>query len=119
MSGADSGERLRILQHALGLDEHGQGRAYRNHFVTEPGNVDHDHCLALLTAGLMKRHAPSELTGGADLFTVTEAGRTYVAQHSPPPPRLTPGQQRYRRFLNADSGMTFGEWLKVYGGRMP
>lgn len=105
--------RLHILQHSLGLEDHGQGTPYRNHFVTGPGSADHDHCMALVAAGLMTRRPGSALTGVDDLFTVTEAGRALVAEHSPPPPRLTRGQIRYRRYLDADSGLTFGEWLKA------
>lgn len=105
--------RLGILQHSLGLDQHGHGHAYRNHYVVGPGDAGHEECLALVAAGLMKRRAGGELTGGDDLFTVTEAGRAFVAQHSPPPPRMTRGQERYQRFLNADSGLSFGEWLKT------
>jgi hypothetical protein len=105
--------RLHILQHALGLDAHGQGSAHRNHFVIGPGDSDHRECVALVADGLMTRRTGSDLTGGDDLFTVTEAGRAFVAEHSPSPPRLTRGQERYRRFLNADSGMTFGEWIKA------
>ena len=29
------------------------------------------------------------------------------------PPKLTRGQLRYRRYLNADSGMSFKDWLKA------
>lgn len=78
--------RLHILQHSLGLNEHGQGRAYRNHFETGPGSTDHAHCMALVESGLMARGVGSALTGGDDLFTVTEAGRAFVAENSPPPP---------------------------------
>jgi hypothetical protein len=105
--------RLHILQHSLGLNEYGQGRPYRNHFVTGPGSSDYDRCMALVAAGLMTRRAGSELTGGGDLFTVTDAGRAFVTENSPAPPTLTRGQHRYRRYLASDSGLTFGEWLKA------
>jgi hypothetical protein len=105
--------RLHILQHSLGVDPCGRGTTLRNHFITEPGSADHAHCLALVAAGLMTRRAGNELTGGGDLFMVTAAGRAFVAANSPLPPRLTRAQQRYRRFLNADCGMTFGEWIKA------
>jgi hypothetical protein len=104
--------KLQILQHSLGVNQYGQGNQYRNHFVTGPKTTDWPHCMALVSEGLMQRHAPSALTGGSDCFTVTDAGRAYVAEHSPKPPKLTQGQQRYRAWLRADCGLKFGEWLK-------
>lgn len=106
-------EKLHILQHSLGLDRYGQGNTYRNHFVTSNGTHDWPHCQTLVSDGLMSRFPPSALTGGSDCFVVTAAGRAYVAEHSPQPPKLTDGQRRYREFLQADSGLTFGEWLKA------
>lgn len=103
---------LHILQHALGVDQYGRGDQYRSHFVTGDGSDDHPACMSLVAAGLMRRHAGSEMTGGDDLFRVTEAGRAYVAEHSPPPPKLTRSQQRYSDYLDADSDMSFGEWLR-------
>jgi hypothetical protein len=44
--------------------------------------------------------------------TVTEAGKTAMVMESPKPPKLTRGQQRYREFLHADTGESFGQWLK-------
>lgn len=105
---------LQVLQHSLGLDEYGQGKPYRNHFVTGENDGDWKVCMAHVEAGRMKRHGPSELYGGNDsyCFTVTDAGKLYVQENSPPPPKLTAGQKRYRRYLDADCSMTFGEWMK-------
>jgi hypothetical protein len=105
---------LQILQHALGLDDCGQGNAYRTRFVTSPGTVDWPICLAHEEAGRMERRGPHELFGGEEsyCFVVTEAGREYVREHSALPPKATRSQRRYRRFLNADCGLTFGEWLR-------
>lgn len=108
---------LHILQHALGLDQHGQGKSYRNHFITGPGSTDYDACIALANSGLMKHHAGNPLSGGDDVFTVTDAGRQHVRDTSPKPPKLTRGQRRYRAFLAADSGLTFNQWLR-YGKEM-
>lgn len=116
MTSADTAlrsEHLHILQHSLGLDRYGQGNPYRNHFVTGAGATDYPLCTALVTAGLMTRRAGNELTGGDDCFHVTDAGRVYVTEHSEPAPKLTRSQQRYLDFLNADSGMRFGEWLRM------
>jgi hypothetical protein len=105
-------ERLHILQHALGVDQYGRGEQYRSHFVTGEGSVDHPHCMALVAAGLMTRRDGATLPfGGDDLFHVTDAGRAAVAEHSPAPPRLTRSQQRYQAYLNADTGMSFREWI--------
>lgn len=106
-------EKLHILQHSLGLDSNGQGRAYRNHFVTSEGTTDWPHCQALVADGLMVKYAPSAFTGNSPWFGVTEAGRAYVAAHSPKPPKMTAAQRRYREWARADNGMTFGEWLKA------
>lgn len=104
---------LGVLQHSLGVDKHGRGSQYRNHFVASEGHHDWADLLALVAAGLMTRRAGNELTGGADVFHVTESGKAAVAEHSPPPPKLTRGQRRYKAFLDADCGLTFGEWLRT------
>jgi hypothetical protein len=102
---------LHILQHALGLDGHGRGNSYRNYFVTGAGSTDFPHCTALVEAGLMRRTVGNSITGGDDVFRVTDAGCAYVAEHSPPPPKLTRSARRYQQFLDADSGLSFTEWL--------
>jgi len=105
---------LHILQHSLGVDQHGQGEQYRNRFVTGEGSDDHPICTALVAAGLMAMRDGASLPfGGMDLFHVTDEGKTFVAEHSPPPPKLSIGAQRYRRYLAADSSLSFGEWLRT------
>jgi hypothetical protein len=111
-------ELLHILQHSLGLDEHGQGRAYRNHFVTDGESADGRMCRDLVALGFMDEHAPrSALTGEMPWFTVTPLGESAVRTQSPPPPKLTAGQKRYKRFLREDSSQSFGEWLRVDAAR--
>lgn len=100
-------QQLHLLQHALGLDEYGRGRAYRRHYVG-----DEHECRPLVELGHMVEHRATELTGGSPLFIVTEAGERATRKGSPAPPKLSRSEQRYRRFLRADSGMSFGEWLK-------
>lgn len=105
---------LAILQHSLGVDEYGRGEQYRSHFVAGPGHSDYETCMQLVADGLMIRRAGSTLPfGGDDLFHVTDAGRTFVAVHSPAAPKLTRGQQRYQRWLYADCPMPFGEWIRM------
>ncbi len=103
---------LSILQHALGVDEFGRGTQYRRHFVTGPGSADFGACCALVEAGHMIRQSGSPLTGGDDLFLVTHEGRRWMAENSPAPPKLTRSQARYQRYCDADSSLSFGEWLK-------
>lgn len=106
---------LHILQHALGRDEYGiqrknGGEDYRNHFVA--GGDDVATCREAVSLGLMVEHPSSDISGGMAWFHVTDAGMAYITEHSPKPPKLTRGQRRYQRYLDADCGLTFREWLK-------
>lgn len=114
-------DQLQILQHSIGADQHGRivRGGGRNHFVTGEGSKDHSHCMANVAAGLMTRRAGSAISGGDDIFHVTDAGRKAVAEHSPPPPKLTRSQRRYEAFLEEDSSLTFGEWLRATSRRSP
>lgn len=98
-AGFDVARGLHILQHSLGVDQHGEGEQYRNHFVTGEGSDDHPDCMALVAAGLMIVRLSPPHMGGMDMFAVTLAGKVYVAEHSPPAPKLTRGQRRYRDWL--------------------
>ena len=100
---------LQVLQHSLGVDQYGQGRMYRNHYVGECAE-----CSQLVEMGFMRQYRASELTGGDPLFRVTDEGKAAMLAESPKPPKLTRSQQRYRRWLNdaADAGWSFGDWLK-------
>ena len=113
-----SHEQLQILQHSLGVDEFGRiPRGYsdytRNHYCA--GEDDEAVCRELVALGYMRQH-PTTSTLPYFNCSVTEAGILAMRSESPKPPKLTKGQQRYRRFLNADSGMSFGEWLKAVEG---
>ncbi len=99
---------LEILQHALGVDQYGRGQMYRNHFCA--GGADEDTCRELVALGYMATFTRSYLPYYN--CTVTDAGKRAMITESPAPPKLTRGQQRYRKFLNADSGESFGDWLK-------
>lgn len=112
-----SAELLHILQHSLGVDQYGRGSMYRRHFVTDADGPDGKLCLQLCELGYMVNHGKrmGELTGGSDLFLVTDAGKEAVRSESPKPPpqpKLSRSQRRYQEFLDADSGLTFHEWLK-------
>jgi hypothetical protein len=101
---------LSILQHSLGVDQFGRGRQYRDHFVAGPGHEDYETCVGATAKGLMRHFEQPNVVGG-HIFIVTDAGRAHVAENSPPPPKLSRSQQRYRDYLNADCGLSFGEWL--------
>ena len=102
---------LEILQHSLGVDKYGQGEMYRNHFCA--GGDDEPLCRELVEMGYMRVFAPNASPLPYYNCTVTEAGKEAVRRESPKPPKLTRGQQRYREFLHADSGMSFIDWLKA------
>lgn len=102
---------LQILQHTLGLDSYGRGPAYRNHFCA--GTADEPDCRSLVLAGYMQRHPTTEVFPYYNC-SATDAGRRAVREQSPPPPKLTRGQLRYREYLNIADPFngSFGEWLK-------
>ena len=69
----DAPSQLHILQHSLGLT-YGK-KMYRNHFCTGEGSSDHPDCMFLVCAGYMTRRKGSQITGGDDVFYVTEEGK--------------------------------------------
>lgn len=102
---------LEILQHAVGADQYGhtQRFAERNHFCAGVG--DEPDCRELIAMGYMRQH---ETTAWLPYFncSVTDAGRAAMREASPETPKLTRSQLRYQRFLDADTGESFGEWLR-------
>ena len=66
-------EQREIIRHALGLNR--SYSEYRNHFVTGPESTDYPHCEALVAAGLMTKILGNELSGGDDIYSVTDEGR--------------------------------------------
>lgn len=108
---------LHILQHSLGLDQYGQGDAYRNHYVAGPDCDGYEECRALVDVGMMEERRASDLTGGMPCFIVTTEGIDYVRRKSERAPKLSRGQRRYREWLRADSGLSFGEWLRQQSRR--
>ncbi|MBB3832510.1 hypothetical protein FHR55_000676 [Xanthomonas arboricola] len=102
---------LSVLRHSLGTGEDGRNPSYRNHFVTGAGSSDHPTCMQLVDLGLMQRRNGNALSGGDDIFTVTEAGRTAAAPAAEPA-KLSRSARRYRSYLSADSNLSFGSWLR-------
>lgn len=72
-------EQMHILHHSLGITSK-RSKSYRNHFVTGPGSKDYDNCVALVSMGYMTQRSGTPLTGGNDLFQVTDAGRHLAIQ---------------------------------------
>jgi len=107
-----SPEQLHILQHALGVDKYGQGKPYRDYYCC--GLDDAATLLdlrVLVTLGYMREgHKINE--GRDQYFFVLPSGLSAMRGHSPKPPKVSRGRQRYLEFLNSECGMSFGEFLK-------
>ncbi|WP_051534695.1 hypothetical protein [Deefgea rivuli] len=89
---------LHILQHSLGLDEYGQGRQYRNHYVAGEGHHSWPELLALEASGhITRRKINPALIGGESefCFCVTDKGIDTVAQESPAPPAIPKSKKTY------------------------
>lgn len=105
---------LQILQHSLGVDQYGRTpKGYtpytRNYFCA--GKGDESTCRELVALGYMVQH---ERRADLPYFncSVTGAGKKAMHAESPKALKLTRSQQRYRRFLDADSGMSFRDWIR-------
>jgi len=105
---------LGILRHALGVGDGGWERSYRNHYVTSPGSDDYAVCMALVEHGLMTRKQGHQLSGGGDVFFVTDIGRAAAVA---PPPKTTRAQRRYRAYLDSGTNRSFIDWLRGPSGR--
>lgn len=102
-------EQLHILQHTLGADEYGIRRGDRNYFCA--GVRDEVICRELVALGYMQQHRTTDVYPYFNC-SVTDAGKAAMTAESPKPPKLTRSQIRYRRFLQADTGTSFREWLR-------
>jgi len=100
---------IHILRHSLGLDENGHGNQYRNYYCSGYDCDGHPDIEELVHAGLMEL---GRVDGNNRFYRVTDKGRD-AALKDVVYPVLTRSQKRYQRFLDADSGMRFGEWLKT------
>ena len=109
-------ELLHILRHSIGLDDHGKGREYRNHFATDLEGPDGQMCQELCAAGWMKDHGAQSMWGGMHCYCVTDEGKAAVRLHTPLKLQLSASKRRYQDYLDADCGLAFGEWLKARRG---
>lgn len=64
---------IELARHALGLPNQTR-RSYRNHFIAGPGHSDFDEWVAMVAEGEARRRAGSQLSGGDDVFWLTENG---------------------------------------------
>lgn len=106
---------LEILQHALGVDQHGRTPKgftpyTRNHFCAGVG--DEPDCRELVALGFMAEHKRTEWLPYFNC-SVTDAGKKAMHAESPAPPKLSRSQKRYLHWLDADCDMSFGEWMKA------
>jgi hypothetical protein len=103
---------LHLLHHTLGLrPDHRE--SYRNHFVAGPGHHDQPDLEALELAGLMKRAPTPGFCEAADVvFVCTKAGKEYAINNLPPE-SPKPRRSNYSKYLNADTGHSFYEWLGI------
>ena len=107
-------QQLEIIQHALGANKYGRRpRGSRNYFCA--GLKDEPDCRELVAMGYMQEHRRTQVFPYYNC-SVTGEGINAMLRESPVPPKLTRSQKRYQRFLDADSGMSFREWLKYEGG---
>jgi len=111
-----SPRQLEMMQHALGLDQHGQPPqgyrgckddefpgCYRNRFVTDSTSPDGIECEAMVAAGWMaKPSRQPSFIGGMTNYFVTESGYGLVKEQSPSPKKLTKAQQRWRDYRATD-----------------
>ena len=105
---------LEILQHALGVDQYGRTpKGYtpytRNFFCA--GAKDEPDCRELVALGYMEQRRTTNLFPYFNC-AVTPGGIKAMHEASPKAPKLTRSQLRYRSFLDADSGMSFRDWMR-------
>jgi hypothetical protein len=111
---------LHVLQHALGVDQYGQGGMYRNHFCA--GGADETLCRELVALGYMKTWPHADERGEVPGYpyyncSVTEEGKAAMLRESPAAPKLTRSQRRYRAYLKADTGFSFREFMEMEKNR--
>jgi hypothetical protein len=105
---------IEILQHSLGVDQYGRTpKGYtpytRNFFCA--GAKDEPDCRELVALGYMEHRCPTSAFPYYNC-AVTAEGIKAMHKESPNAPKLTRSQLRYRRFLDADCGMSFRDWIR-------
>lgn len=72
-----------LMAHATDFD--GRWPLHRNHFCADRRHPDRPTIEALVARGLMVQHAPTELSGGDDVFTVSAIGIAALRKKRRPP----------------------------------
>lgn len=105
-----SEKQIGLLHHTLGLSTHRRD-PYRNHFVAGHGHSDQPDLETLVSMGLMGRSPTPKFCDPKDeVFHATDAGKALALRELPAPPDPQK-QSQHRKWLDADTGYTFGEWL--------
>ncbi len=102
-----SPEELHILRHALGLQEDGSRKSYRNYYAAEPD----DERLGVLVSNGWMRHG-RDVMGGLQYYHVTDEGIRIATKSLTVGQELTRAKKRYRQYLKSDSGLSFMDWLR-------
>ncbi len=89
-------EELECLRHALGLNDDGTGKSWRNYFCADPAD---ETCVALVASGDMRvgRDVPSGIA--LKYFHVTDEGKA----------RALPDEIKYRK-KKSTRVMTYDQW---------
>ena len=102
-------KQLGLLHHTLGVRPDRRD-PYRNYFLAGPGRHDQADLEALEAAGMMARSAAPAFCPADDIvFRTTEEGRAFALDNLPQPPKLT----RYGEYMDADTGLSFTEYLGI------
>ncbi|MBT0422037.1 hypothetical protein [Morganella morganii] len=96
---------IELMQHALGINQQNR-KPYRNYFLSSGKNEEWE---SLIKNGLAASNpAPKEFCGDI-YYQVTDNGIKLAISKLPVQKKLT----RYDEFLNADSCLSFAEWLGI------
>lgn len=96
---------IELMQHALGINQQNR-KPYRNYFLSSGKNEEWE---SLIKNGLAASNpAPKEFCGDI-YYQVTDIGINIAISKLPAQKKLS----RYGEFLNADSGLSFAEWLGI------
>ena len=104
-------EELHVLRHSLGLDMHGRGRQYRNHYCTGEGSTCWPTIQTLITKGLMV--AGHTQSSGNNFFHVTREGKR-MAVLGVKPLKIPKARRRYHKWCEVAEvcpDLTFREFL--------